>query len=305
MFGILKRTVIDFIEDDCPTMAAALAYYTVLSLPPLLMMVIAIAGFFPGTDKVQAAIQQQFTQMMGQGAAEQAGTMVARTSVNGGGAGLMGLGSTALGVAVLIFGATTAFAQLQAALNRAWEVQPDPEQGGLKNFLVKRVLSFGMILGLAFLSLVSLVVSAALAAAGSRIEAFLPEWISGNMLQAINAGFSFLITAILFAAIFKYLPDARLGWRQVAIGALYTTVLFSAGRFLIAYYLGASDIAGAYGAAGSLILILVWVYYSSMIVLLGAEFTQAWATAHGAEIEPEQGAIRIGEQQPRRPRRAA
>jgi membrane protein len=218
MFGILKRTVIDFIEDDCPTMAAALAYYTVLSLPPLLMMVIAIAGFFLGTDKVQAAIQQQFTQMMGQGAAEQAGTMVARTSVNGGGAGLMGLGRTALGVAVLIFGATTAFAQLQAALNRAWEVQPDPEQGGLKNFLVKRVLSFGMILGLAFLSLVSLVASAALAAAGSRIEAFLPEWISGNMLQAIIAGFSFLITAILFAAIFKYLPDARLGWRQVAIG---------------------------------------------------------------------------------------
>ncbi|MCC6860016.1 MAG: YihY/virulence factor BrkB family protein [Bryobacterales bacterium] len=301
MFRLLKTTVSDLIEDDCPTMAAALAYYTVLSLPPLLMLVIALAGFFVGREQVQGAIRQQFTQMMGQGAAEQAGTMVARTQLISG----QGWWSALLGVAVLIFGATTAFAQLQTALNRAWEIQVDPGQGGVKTFLGKRILSFGMILALAFLSLVSLVLSAALAAAGSWAGRFLPEWMSGAMLQGINAGAAIAIIAALFGAIFMYLPDAKLGWRQVAVGAVLTALLFSAGKFLIAYYLGSSGVAGACGAAGSLILILVWVYYSSMIVLFGAEFTQAWAKAHGTAVEPEEGALRIAEETPRQPKRAA
>lgn len=254
MFRLLKTTVSDFIEDDCPTMAAALAYYTVLSLPPLLMLVIALAGFFVGREQVQGAIQRQFTQMMGQGAAEQAGTMVARTQLISG----QGWWSALLGVAVLIFGATTAFAQLQTALNRAWEIQVDRGQGRVKTFLGKRILSFGMILALAFLSLVSLVLSAALAAAGSWAGRFLPEWMSGAMMQGINAGAAIAIIAALFGAIFLHLPDAKLGWRQVAVGAVLTALLFSAGKFLIAYYLGSSGVAGAYGAAGSLILILVW-----------------------------------------------
>ncbi len=205
---------------------------------------------------------------------------------------------TVLSIIALILGATGAFGQLQAALNRAWEVAPDPQQGGLKAFLLKRVFSFGMILSVAFLLLVSLVLSAALSAFGDALGGMLPEGLSATLLQVLNQVVSFAVIAVLFAAIFKVLPDASVAWRDVWVGAAVTAFLFVVGKFLIGFYLGRSNPGEAFGAAGSLAVMLVWIYYSSMILLFGAEFTQAWAEQRGGGIAPERGrrARRAGEE---------
>jgi membrane protein len=198
----------------------------------------------------------------------------------------------ALSVAGLLFGATGAFAQLQKALNTAWEVTPDPEQGGLKNVLVKRVFSLGMILVIAFLLLVSLVISSLLSTFSEQLGGVLPGGLSAAAAWVINAAVSLAIITLLFAAIFKVLPDARIAWRDVWVGAFVTALLFTIGKFLIGLYVGQSDPGEAYGAAAALAILLVWVYYSAMIVFLGAEFTQVWARRHGTGIEPDDGAVR-------------
>lgn len=288
MFELIKKTVNAFIDDDCPAMAAALAYYTVFSLPPLLAIIVAIAGAVFGAEAVGNAIRQQATTMIGQGAADQIQTMMAETNRQTGGAWWKVIGS----VLLLLFGATTAFGQLQSALNRTWQVKPDPNAGGVKSFVGKRLLSFGLILVLGFLMLVSLVISAFVAAAGGWLENGMGGAVSAPILEVINLAAALAIVTALFAAMFKYLPDAKIEWRNVLIGAFLTAVLFVLGKGLIAWYIGASDAGSAYGAAGSLILILVWIYYSSMIVLLGAEFTQQWAVRHGRQVEPEEGAVR-------------
>lgn len=269
-------------------MAAALAYYTVFSLPPLLAIIVAIAGAVFGPEAVGNAIREQASTMIGQGAADQVQTMMAETNRQTGGAWWKVAGS----VLLLLFGATTAFGQLQAALNRTWEVKPDPNAGGIKAFIGKRLLSFGLILVLGFLMLVSLVISALIAAAGGWLEGAMGGAVSAPILEAINLAVALAIVTALFAAMFKYLPDAKIEWRTVLFGAFLTAVLFVLGKGLLAWYIGASDVGSAYGAAGSLILILVWIYYSSMIVLLGAEFTQQWAERHDKEVEPEEGAMR-------------
>ena len=226
--------------------------------------------------------------MIGQGAADQVQTMMAETNRQTSGAWWKVIGS----VALLLFGATTAFGQLQAALNRTWEVKPDPNAGGVRAFIGKRLLSFGLILVLGFLMLVSLVISAFIAAAGGWMESAMGGAVSAPILEVINLAVALAIVTALFAAMFKYLPDAKIEWRTVLFGAFLTAALFVLGKGLLAWYIGASDVGSAYGAAGSLILILVWIYYSSMIVLLGAEFTQQWAERHGKEAEPEEGAMR-------------
>ncbi|MCC6587353.1 MAG: YihY/virulence factor BrkB family protein [Bryobacterales bacterium] len=288
MFELIKKTVNAFIDDDCPAMAAALAYYTVFSLPPLLAIIVAIAGAVFGAEAVGNAIREQASTMIGQGAADQIQTMMAETNRQTGGAWWKVIGS----VVLLLFGATTAFGQLQVALNRTWEVKPDPNAGGIKAFIGKRLLSFGLILVLGFLMLVSLVISAFIAAAGGWLESAMGGALSAPILEAINLVVALAIVTALFAAMFKYLPDAKIEWRTVLFGAFLTAALFVTGKGLLAWYIGASDVGSAYGAAGSLILILVWIYYSSMIVLLGAEFTQQWAERHGKEVEPEEGAMR-------------
>jgi membrane protein len=288
MFSAAKKAINDFIEDDCPSMAAALAYYTIFSLPPLLVLVVSGVGFFFGEETVSRAVKDQAGQMIGQEAAVEVETMMREASKQTGG----GWWKALLGFAALLFGATTAFAQLQTALNRAWEVEPDPNAGGIKQFIGKRLLSFGFIVAFGFLLLVSLVISAGLAAAGGWLEGAVGGAISEPLMHAINFTISLLIVAVLFGAMFKYLPDAKISWREVGLGAILTAILFVIGKFLLGWYIGTSDVAGAYGTAGSVILILVWVYYSSMIVLLGAEFTQAWAAAHGRAVEPEEGAVR-------------
>ena len=288
-FALFRDSGKDFIEDDCATQAAALSYYTIFSLPPLLVLILMILGKLVDPQDIRGQLEAQMGALMGPSATEQIRTILQQAHEPGSGALL----PTVLSIVALILGASGAFGQLQAALNRAWEVAPDPQQGGLKAFLLKRVFSFGMILSVAFLLLVSLVLSAALSAFGGALSGMLPEGLSATLLQVINQVVSFAVIAALFAAIFKVLPDATAAWRDVWVGAAVTAFLFVVGKFLIGFYLGRSNPGEAFGAAGSLAVMLVWIYYSSMILLFGAEFTQAWAEARGSGIAPERGAVRV------------
>jgi membrane protein len=288
-FALVRDSGKDFIEDDCQTQAAALSYYTIFSLPPLLVLILMILGKLVDPQDIRGQLETQIGALMGPSATEQIRTILQEAHAPGSSALL----PTVLSVIALILGATGAFGQLQAALNRAWEVAPDPQQGGLKAFLLKRVFSFGMILSVAFLLLVSLVVSAALSAFGDALGGMLPEGVSGTLLQVLNQIISLAVVTALFAVIFKVLPDATVAWRDVWVGAAVTAVLFVVGKFLIGFYLGRSNPGEAFGAAGSLAVMLVWIYYSSMILLFGAEFTQAWAEGRGSGIAPEHGAVRV------------
>ena len=242
---------------------------------------------------MQQTLTTQMGSLTGQEGIDQV-TEIIRNAKRPGSGGLL---ATVLGVAALIFGATGAFLELQSALNRAWEVKPDPKKGGIKNFLVKRVFSFGMIVVIAFLLLVSLAVSAALSAFGDMLGRLAPSGVSSVLLQGLHLVVSFATITFLFAAMFKVLPDAEDAWRDVLVGGAATTVLFVLGKYLIGFYLGNSNPTSAYGAAGSLAVLFLWVYYSAMILLLGAEFTQAWAISQGRGIEPEEGAVRFIEEQ--------
>ncbi len=287
--ALLRDSGKSFIDDDCPTQAAALSYYTIFSLPPLLLLILMILGAVVSPQEIQGQLETQIGGLMGPSATEQIRTILQQAHEPGTG----GLLPTVLSVGALILGATGAFGQLQAALNRAWAVAPDPQSGGIKALLMKRVFSFGMILSVAFLLLVSLVLSAALTAFGSALAAVLPEGLSATLLQVVNQVISFAVIGGLFAAIFKVLPDARVTWRDVWVGAAATALLFVIGKFLIGLYLGRSNPGEAFGAAGSMAVMLVWIYYSSMIILFGAEFTRAWADGRGSGIAPEKGAVRV------------
>jgi membrane protein len=239
---------------------------------------------------VRGGLESQMQSLMGPSAGEQVRTIIEKSEQKPSG----GFIPTILGIAGLIFGATGAFGQLQKTLNRTWDVEPDPDQGGIKAFLSKRVFSLGIILVVAFMLLVSLAVSAALSGMGDRLNSFLPSGLSEPVLQAVNLLISLIAITLLFAAMFKVLPDAKISWRSVWVGAGFTAVLFVLGKFLIGLYLGKSNPGQAYGAAGSLALLLLWIYYSSLIVLFGAEFTETWAQERrGETIEPEPGAIRV------------
>ncbi len=288
---VLKRTFRDFSEDECPLRAAGLAYYTIFSLPPLLVLILMLVGLIWGPQTIQRAMEGQFAAMIGREAAGQIHTMIQSANQPGGG----GLVATLIGFAGLIFGATGAFLNLQGALNRAWEVEPDPE-GGIVRTLLKRVFSFGMILGIAFLLLVSLVLSAALSTFGNALSGMLPGGVSHVVLQIVELAISFAVITLLFAVMFKVVPDAVIAWRDVWPGAVVTALLFVVGKFGIGFYLGRSNPGQAFGAAGALAVLLLWIYYSGLIILLGAEFTQAWVQSRGKRIEPAKGAVRVVEE---------
>lgn len=289
VLGIVKQSVREFMDDDSPTMAAALSYYTVFSLPPLLLLLLMLLGAVLDPQDVRGTVETQIGGLLGPQGGEQIRSIIAHAEQPG----TSNLIATVLGLVALMLGATGVFGQLQAALNKAWEVAPDPEQGGFRSFALKRVFSLGMVLALAFVLLVSLVLSAMLSGFGDSLSRFLPDGLSGPLLQVINSAFSLGIITLLFAAIFKTLPDATIAWRDVWVGAAVTALLFTLGKFLLGLYLGHSNPGEAFGAAGALALMLVWIYYSSMIVLLGAEFTQAWARRRGRGITPEKGAVRV------------
>ena len=286
--ALAKDTFKEFFEDEITWKAAALSYFTVFAIAPLLVILLQVASFIWDPAQVRDALTGQFQALMGQDVARQVDTMMTSAeekTASGSGARLM------LSIAGLLFGATGAFVSLQTALNRAWEVEPDPRRGGIKNFITKRFLSLGMVLGIAFLVLVSLALTAALSAFGKAVF--------GGFGDAVAKGLDFVLTfaviSLLFAAMFKVLPDAKVEWRDVWVGAIATALLFVVGKFLIGLYIGQSDPGSTFGAAGALAVLLVWIYYAAVILLLGAEFTQAWMKHHGREIEPEEGAVRVVE----------
>ncbi|MFP4622587.1 MAG: YihY/virulence factor BrkB family protein, partial [Gemmatimonadota bacterium] len=263
-------------------------YYTVFSLPPMLILLLMIAGLLFEPQEIQGRLVSEAGGAMGSEGAQQIRSMIEHADRPGSGGALM----TVLSIAALIFGATGAFAQLQAALNQAWDVKRDPEKSGIMGMVVKRVLSFGMILVIAFLLLVSMVLSALLSAAGGEVAGALPGGLGQAALWVIDLGVSLVVITGLFMAIYKVLPDAVVAWSDVWRGALVTAVLFVLGKFLLGFYIGRSDPGSAFGAAGSLAVILVWIYYSAMILFIGAEFTQVYAQRRGRRIRPDEDAVR-------------
>jgi len=286
VLGLLWHTIYKFFGDSCGSLAAALSFYTFFSLPALLSLLISVLGSVYDPAQVQHAIVTQVGSFIGEAGAAQIATIIGHAQRSTAGHASI---ATILSILVLIFGATTAFAQLQSALNQIWSVEPDPRRNQLKVFFIKRVFSFGVVITVAFLLLVSLVLSTALTLIEQRIAGV--GTTPTMLLQIATSIGSFVVTAALFAVMLRYLPDARIAWRDVGAGAVGSALLFVLGKGIIGYYLGRMNPGNAYGAAGSLAVVLIWVYYTSMVILLGAEFTEEWAKQYGRGIVPEPGAV--------------
>jgi membrane protein len=276
MWRVLKNTVFSFIEDEALSRGAAIAFYTVTSIAPILLIVIAIAGLAFGRDAAQGAITAQIGGLMGQQTAEVLQGAVANAA--GKSSGIL---ATIIGVVTVLVTASGVFGEMQSALNAIWKATPE---GGTVSRLVRaRAASLGLVAALGFLLLVSLVISAGLAAFGSYLNSILP--FGEVIVSALNVLVSLVLIAVLFAAIYKVLPDRPIAWRDVIMGAVVTAVLFTIGKSLIGWYLGSSAVASSYGAAGALIMLLLWVYYSAQIFLLGAEFTKVYANRNASTTE--------------------
>jgi membrane protein len=290
--NLVKAAITSWIADFAPSMGAALAYYTVFSIAPLLIIVIAVAALVFGQDVAQQGILDQARGLLGDESAAAIETMLANAQRPKQGA-LAGV----LSAITLLVGATTVFAELESDLNRIWKVTPQ-KASGLWHFIRTRILSIGMILAIGFLLLVSLIVSAALAAWGKYWGSLFGEM--EVLLQIANFVVSIGVITVLFAILYKLLPQTPIRWRDVWVGAAVTALLFAFGKFLIGMYIGRSGVASAYGAAGTLVVLLVWVYYSAQIFLLGAEFTRAYAVAHGSlrTQQPARGPVDVGTAEP-------
>jgi len=276
VFALLKEAFQDWNEDNAPRLGAALSYYTIFSIAPLLLISVAVAGLVFGADAAQGRVVGQIQAFVGRAAAEAIQDMIESARKPG-----QGVMATVLGTATLLFGAGGAFNELRGALDVIWEIPPR-KSGGLMAIVHDRIASFGMVLVVGFLLLVSLVLSAGISA--FELEGtFLG---SAVVLQAVNQGVSLVIITVLFALIFKYLPDAHppVAWKDIWVGAFVTSALFTLGKYAIGLYLGRSSVASAYGAAGSVVLLLVWVYYSAQILFFGAELTQVYARRHGSRL---------------------
>jgi membrane protein len=275
----LKQTWVGFQADKAMTLGAALAFYTALSLAPLILLVTVIAGAAFGEQAARGEIAHQLHDLIGEEGARAVETMLAKTRTPGG-----GILSTVVGVVTLLIGATGVFTSLQDALNTVWNVKPEERRSGVWGLIRDRIASFSMICGMAFLLLVSLAFSAVLNAVGGVFNEWVPY--GAVWMGAANQVLGFVITTLMFAMIYKYLPHARPAWSDVWTGALITAGLFTLGKYLIGLYLGKMSIGSTYGAAGSFVVLLFWIYYSSLIVLFGAEFTQVYATTFGSGLTP-------------------
>lgn len=273
MTAFFREVYAEWSKDSALTLGAALAYYTIFSLAPLLVLVIAIAGLVFGRAAAQGEIVAQIGGLVGDAGARAIEGMIARAS--GPKAGVV---ATVASLVTMALGGSGVFGQLQSSLNRIWEAPP--AQTGLRGQVRRRVIAFSMILGIGFLLLVSLVLSAALAGLHDLIAAHLP--MLSVLLPALNFALSFAVITTLFAMIFKVLPDVDMHWRDVWLGAAVTALLFTVGKTLIALYLGRASVTSVYGAAGSLVLILLWVYYSAQILFVGAEFTEVYSRRYGS-----------------------
>jgi membrane protein len=290
--GLLVETFAGWWEDRAPRLGAALAYYTVLSLAPVLVLVTPVASAVLGDPRAaRSEIRQQFAQLIGEQGARAVDDVLGAAAANYGRPSPF---ARALSWCVLVFGASGVFAELQEALDTIWEVAPRPGSAAWYAILRKRLLSFAMVVGICFLLLVSLLASAAL----SSLRHFADDRVQGLAIvwAALNPFASVAVSTLVFAMIYKVLPDVTVRWRDVAIGAAITAVLFTLGRFGIGEYLGKSSIGARYGATGSLVVVLVWVYFSAQILYLGAEFTKAYSKKTGSPVAPEPIAVPITEE---------
>lgn len=271
--GLLKETFKEFGQDKAPRLGAALAYYTIFSVGPLLLIAVAMAGIFWGQEAAQGRVSAELGKVFGSQMAESLETMVQAAAKP-----KTGTLATIVGVLTLMLGASGVFGQLKDALNTIWNVEKKPA-AGVKGFIKERFLSMAMVLGIGFLLLVTLVVDAGISAMGDRLAAY----VGGEaVMQVIQFVVSFVVVTVLFAAIFRILPDVKIAWHDVWLGAAATAFLFALGKIGLGLYLGKAAVGSAYGAAGSLVILLVWVYWSAQILFFGAEFTQVYARTYGS-----------------------
>lgn len=278
MFAIAKKTVTKWIEVNAPRLSAALAYYTVFSLAPLLVVVVAIAGLAFGRQAAEGQVAAQMRGLIGGQGAEAIQTMLANAHQSGGGPLALGLG-----LLVLLFGASGVFVELRSSLNTIWGVE-EAEPSGLAGWIKKRFSAFALVLAIGFLMLVSLLINAALAVAIRYFTSVLP--LPAPVMNMVGIAFSFAVSVAVFALLYKAVPDADIRWRDVWTGATVTAVLFTVGRILIGMYLGQAAVGSAYGAAGSVVVLLAWLYYSALIFFLGATFMRVWAE-HKGSLRPD------------------
>ena len=289
-FNLLKEACSAWVEDDAPSLGAAMAFYTIFSLAPVLMVALAVAGFAFGHKTAEGEILRQLQALVGQ-----TGARAIQTVIQSADRPVLGVVASTIAIGTVLVGASGAFVELQAALDKIWRVKRRSESVFL-GVVRKRLLSFGLVLGTGFLLLASLVLSAALGAVGKFMGNLLPEPVF--LLEMVNSLLSFGAIMLLLAAIFKFVPDTKIAWSDVWIGAAVASLLFTIGKALIGFYLGRSTVASAYGAAGSLVIVLVWIYYSAQILLFGAEVTHVYASKCGPRAEPVSPAPAPGRVEP-------
>jgi len=284
--GLLKQTFVEFDNDNVLKLSASLSYFTIFSIAPMLFLIIGFAGTFYGKDAVQGRLFTQLNKLVGSNAALQIQDMIANIYVNG----ESSIGTIA-GIIILLFGATGVFTEIQDSINYIWSIKAKPKKGWLK-FIINRMISFSLIVSLGFLMLVSLVINAAMDALSEKLASIFTEG-TFYLMYSLNVLLIFGIISFFFAVIYKVLPDATIHWKDAARGAMFTAVLFLAGKFLIGYYIGNSRTSAVYGAAASLVILLIWVYYTSIILYFGAEFTKVYALQRGKGIKPYGNAVYI------------
>lgn len=286
IYIILHNTIKEFGDDQGIKYGAALAYYTVFSLAPTLLIIISVLSFFFGQEAVQGEIYGQIKDLVGSDVALQVQSTIRNIHLSH-----ENFVATITGIVILFLSATAIFGEIQDSINSIWGIMAKPKRGWIK-LLINRLLSFSMVISIGFMLLVSLVINALVAIIGRNIGRYFPE-LSIYVISLFNNLFTFAAIVFLFAIIFKVLPDARIKWKDVIVGAIVTALLFMAGKFVIGYYLGQSNLRTVYGAAGSIIIIMVWVYYNAIILYFGAEFTQVYTQFRGRRIYPNAYAVLI------------
>jgi membrane protein len=284
---LLKLTLSDWMNDNTFELSAALAFYTIFSVAPVLLIAVGVASFFLAPETAATRIVDEMEKLVG----AQGANAVRQVIESSRGFG-KGLWAVSVGIITLIMGATAVFGELQSALNRIWDVEAKPNRGVIVSLIIDRSRSFSIALCVGFLLLVSLVISAVM----SGLQNYMNNWLPGIpwVWQTANVVASYFVVAVLFAMIYKFLPDVVISWKDVWVGAAVTALLFTGGKYAIGIYLGQTATASAFGAAGSLVVLLFWVYYSALISFLGAEFTQVYARRYGAGIRPKKHAVRVG-----------
>lgn len=284
IWGLLKATFNGFVDDKVVKLSGALAYFTVFSIGPMLIVIIFFADIFYGRAAIEGTVFSQINGLVGSSAALQIQATIKSASLSG-----KGTVTAIFGIITLVIGATTVFAEIQDSINTIWGLKPKPKKGWLK-MLLDRLLSFSIVVSLGFLLLVSLVITGLVEALSQHLEKVFPD-LAVLVIYILNILITFIVVTLLFAIVFKVLPDAKIKWRDVITGAMITALLFMIGKFAITFYIGSSNVSSAYGTAGSLVILLLWIYYSSLILYFGAEFTKAYATAYGGLIQPNQYAV--------------